>query len=193
LIRGQAGKKMARPKKSVETTIVRESSETEDTAIQTEETAPKEKIKPDPIVIVAPSLGSLSQVMGSSVDPVVESKPKFRVFDNGVFLEELDEDSNKIDWYLEENKKQLSAWVQELYQEPTDANEIIFMNNGQQTRKYVSYSQYCMQNGYAPQEPRITSWMQFYLEKYDPIAEEEIAVKLKGNLRFSFDIIKPEE
>ena len=184
---------MARPKKSVETTIVLESSEIEDTAIQTEETAPKEKIKPDPIVIVAPSLGSLSQVMGSSVDPVVENKPKFRVFDSGVFLEELDEDSNKLDWYLEENKKQLSDWVQELYQEPADANEIIFMNNGQQSRKYVSYSQYCMQNGYAPQKPKITSWMQFYLEKFDTLAEEEIAVKLKGNLRFSFDIIKPEE
>ena len=66
------------------------------------------------------------------------------------------------------------------------------MNEGAQTRKYVSYAQYCMQNGYAPREPKINSWMQFYLEKYEPISEEEIAVKLKGNLRFSFDIIKPE-
>ena len=183
---------MARPKKSVETTIVLESSESEDTAIQPQETAPVEKVKPEPIVIVAPTLGSLSQVMGSKVDPVVESKPKYRVFDNGDFLEELDEDSNKVDWYLEENKKQLQSWVEELSQSPTDANEIIFMNEGPQPRKYVSYAQYCMQNGYAPREPKINSWMQFYLEKYEPISEEEVAVKLKGNLRFSFEIIKPE-
>lgn len=183
---------MARPKKSVETTIVRENSETEEVAVSSEEIAPKEKYKPEPLVIVAPTLGSLSKVMGSSVDPVVENKPKYRVFDDGEFLEELDEDSNKIDWYLEENKKQLQSWVEELYQTPSDANEIIFMNEGAQTRKYVSYAQYCMQNGYAPREPKINSWMQFYLEKYEPISEEEIAVKLKGNLRFSFDIIKPE-
>ena len=185
---------MARPKKVVETEVVQENNIVEESSVAVEEVAePKPKVKPEPIVIVAPSLGSLSQVMGSSVDPVVESKPKYKVFADGEFVEEIDEDSDKLDFYLDENSKQLQSWVEELSQPPADANEIIFMNDGPQQRKYISYAQFRSQNGYAPKEPEFTSWMQFYLNKYEPITAEEIAVQLKGNLKYSFDIIQPEE
>jgi hypothetical protein len=31
------------------------------------------------------------------------------------------------------------------------------------------------------------------MKKYEPTSAEEIAVQLKGNLRYSFEIIQPEE
>jgi hypothetical protein len=183
---------MARPKKVVDTEVVQENSFAEDSAVSVQE-EPVKKFKPEPMVIVAPGLGSLSEVMGSAVDPVVESKPKYKIFDYGVFLEELDEESDRVDFYLEENKKQLQSWVVELSQPPADANEIIFMNHGPQLRKYISYVQFRSQNGYAPKEPEFTSWIHYYMKKYEPTSAEEIAVQLKGNLRYSFEIIQPEE
>ena len=55
---------------------------------------------------------------------------------------------------------------------------------------YTSYNAYFTQNGFAPKEPNIKSWMEYYLNIHNPITPEEIAIELKGSLQYSFIPIK---
>lgn len=185
-----------------------------------------EEVKPEPIIICAPSLGSLSQVQGSGYgefeadeiiiksamknniieepvqeepiaevveENIVEPKMQFKVYANGEFVETVEDESDRLIFYLDENAAELQSWVEELKRPVEDPNELLFLNEGPQKRSYTTYNQYFAQNGYAPRPPRITSWMQFYKKKYDPITEEEIAVQYKGNLKYSFEVFMPEE
>lgn len=114
----------------------------------------------------------------------------FEVLDLGVYTETVLNNSEKLFYYLEQNRKQLDEWIDELSQVPSDPNDLIFINFGPQQRVYRTYDQYFTQNGYAPKPPVINSWMEYYKRIHNPITEEEIAVELKGQLRYSFNPIK---
>ena len=114
----------------------------------------------------------------------------FEVFDSGAYIETVSNNSEKLFYYLEQNRKQLDGWIDELSQVPSDPNDLIFINFGTQQRIYRTYDQYFTQNGYAPKPPVLNSWMEYYKRIHNPITEEEIAVELKGQLRYSFNPIK---
>lgn len=114
----------------------------------------------------------------------------FEVFDSMAYLETVPNNSEKLFYYLEQNRKQLNEWIDELNQVPSDPNDLIFINFGVQQRIYRAYDQYFTQNGYAPRPPDINSWMEYYKKIHNPITDEEIAVELKGKLRYSFNPIK---
>ena len=114
----------------------------------------------------------------------------FEVFDSMAYLETVPNNSEKLFYYLEQNRKQLNEWIDELNQVPSDPNDLIFINFGVQQRIYRAYDQYFTQNGYAPRPPVINSWMEYYKKIHNPITDEEIAVELKGKLRYSFNPIK---
>lgn len=127
------------------------------------------------------------------VDSVSENDDaslNFEVFDSGQYLETVANNSEKLLNYLELNRKQLDEWIHELSQIPSDPNDLVFINFGPQQRIYRTYEQYFTQNGYAPRPPVIESWMQYYKKIHNPITAEEIAVELKGKLRYSFNPIK---
>ncbi len=130
-------------------------------------------------------------------EEVIEINPKevdeglsFEVFDLGVYVETVSNNSEKLLNYLDSNRKQLDDWIEELNQVPSDPNDLIFINFGPQQRIYRTYDQYFTQNGYAPRPPAIKSWMEYYKRLHNPITDEEIAVELKGKLRYSFNPIK---
>jgi hypothetical protein len=118
------------------------------------------------------------------------SKTSFEIYDNGEYVETVEENSEKLRNYLQANSDQLNDWVQELWSTPSDPNDVIFFNHGHQRQTYRSYESYFNQNGYAPKEPIIKTWMDYYLNIHSPITPEEIAVRLKGDLRFSFKPVK---
>jgi len=114
----------------------------------------------------------------------------FEVFDTGVYIETVSNNSEQLFYYLDQNRKQLDKWIDELNQVPSDPNDLIFINFGPQQRIYKAYDQYFTQNGYAPRPPKINSWMEYYKKIHNPITDEEIAVELKGKLRYSFNPTK---
>lgn len=119
-----------------------------------------------------------------------EERLSFEVFDSGAYIETVLNNSEKLFYYLEQNRSQLNEWIDELSQVPSDPNDLIFINFGPQQRVYRTYDQYFTQNGYAPKPPVINSWMEYYKRIHNPITDEEIAVELKGQLRYSFNPIK---
>lgn len=155
------------------------------------------EVKPEPIVITVPTLGAVSQ-MGFSdqsnhnvtVNEKEFSPPKriYSVYSYGEFVEDIEEESEKIDLYLEQNKSQLDLFIHELNETVSDPNISIYFHEGKQNRQYLSFEAYYAQNGLAPKAQTIHSWMQFYKNKFPNMSEEEIAIKVKGNLQYSFTI-----
>ena len=131
-----------------------------------------------------------NQEVSDELEATSTFKTLFEIYDNGEYIETVDEDSEKLKNYLQANSEQLDAWVQELWSPPADPNDVVFFNHGEQKQTYKSYESYFHQNGYAPKEPIIKTWMDYYLGIHSPITPEEIAVTLKGNLRFSFKPVK---
>ena len=115
---------------------------------------------------------------------------KFAVYSNGEFVETVDDESAELFNYLDSNRSELDQRIQELWQAPSDPNDLIFFNFGEQKMNYNSYYAYFNVNGFAPVEPKIKSWMEYYLIKHNPITEEEVAIQLKGPLQYSFIPIK---
>jgi hypothetical protein len=115
---------------------------------------------------------------------------KFGVYSNGEYIETVDDQSTDLFAYLELNRAELDSRIHELWQTPNDPNDLIFFNFGQQRMNYNSYYAYFNQNGFAPIEPNIKSWMEYYLNLHNPITPEEIAIQLKGPLQYSFIPIK---
>jgi hypothetical protein len=115
---------------------------------------------------------------------------KFQIYFNGEFVETVDDGSSDLIKYLELNRAELDERIHELWQTPNDPNDLIFFNFGEQKMNYNSYNAYFNVNGFAPIEPRIKSWMEYYLNKHNPITSEEIAIQLKGPLQYSFIPIK---
>lgn len=117
-------------------------------------------------------------------------KNKFNVHKNDELVEIVDDNSEELEKYLELNKQELNDRIEDLWCVPNDPNDLIFFNFGEQKMIYRTYDSYFTLNGFAPVEPKITSWMQYYLKKHYPITPEEVAILLKGSLQYSFIPIK---
>jgi hypothetical protein len=122
-------------------------------------------------------------------DPLVESLidngQLFGVFDNGNLVAAVYQSSPILDELLEYNKKQLDTRLNFLHEIVTDESEVCKMNISGPT-KYSSWRQYRIQNGLSIVEPPITKRIQYYQKQYQNLTEEEIAIRVYGNLRYSF-------
>lgn len=128
----------------------------------------------------------------SSVEEIsseVEMGQLYAVYDNGEVVASVYENSTALDELLEYNKSQLQERIDFLLETVSDEAEIVAMNIKGPT-KYASWRQYQIQNGLTPTEPPITTRFQFYLQKYYDLTVEEMAIKVYGNLRYSFTPIE---
>ena len=123
------------------------------------------------------------------VDEIIAKGQLFAVKDNGEVVASVYENSAALDELLEYNKKQLEERINFLLETVSDEAEIVAMNVKGPT-KYVSWRQYQIQNGLTPVEPPITTRYQYYLQQYFDLSVEEMAVKVYGNLRYSFTPIE---
>ena len=123
------------------------------------------------------------------LDVVEETGQLYAVYDNGEVVASVYENSQALDELLEYNKKQLQERIDFLLEVVADEEEIVAMNIKGPT-KYASWRQYQIQNGLTPTEPPITTRFQFYSQKYNNLTVEEIAIKVYGNLRYSFTPIE---
>ena len=115
---------------------------------------------------------------------------KFAVYSHQEYVTTVDDESAELLSFLEFNRAELDSRINELWQTPSDPNDLIFFNFGEQKMIYNSYNAYFNVNGFAPVEPSIKSWMEYYLNKHNPITPEEVAIQLKGPLQYSFIPIK---
>ena len=123
------------------------------------------------------------------VDEIIEKGQLYAVYDNGEVVASVYENSAALDELLEYNKKQLEERINFLLETVSDEAEIVAMNIKGPT-KYSSWRQYQIQNGLTPVEPPITTRFQYYLQQYSDLSVEEMAVKVYGNLRYSFTPIE---
>ena len=123
------------------------------------------------------------------VDEIIEKGQLYAVYDNGEVVASVYENSAALDELLEYNKKQLEERINFLLETVSDEAEIVAMNVKGPT-KYVSWRQYQIQNGLTPVEPPITTRFQYYQQQYSDLTVEEMAVKVYGNLRYSFTPIE---
>ena len=123
------------------------------------------------------------------VDEIIEKGQLYAVYDNGEVVASVYENSAALDELLEYNKKQLEERINFLLETVSDEAEIVAMNVKGPT-KYVSWRQYQIQNGLTPVEPPITTRFQYFLQQYSDLSVEEMAVKVYGNLRYSFTPIE---
>ena len=123
------------------------------------------------------------------VDEIIEKGQLYAVYDNGEVVASVYENSAALDELLEYNKKQLEERINFLLETVSDEEEIVAMNIKGPT-KYSSWRQYQIQNGLTPVEPPITTRYQYYLQQYSDLSVEEMAVKVYGNLRYSFTPIE---
>ena len=185
---------MPRPKKITQEPEIVLSEETITETPDKAETPPSQYLKP---YFIEPLVEDEKEI--SVKDIVIEEKTfdvdvtpttKFNVHKNEEFIETVDDNSEELEKYLELNKKELNERIEDLWQVPKDPNDLIFFNFGEQKMIYRTYDSYFTINGFAPVEPKITSWMQYYLKKHYPITPEEVAILLKGSLQYSFIPIK---
>jgi len=137
--------------------------------------------------IVAEPVVEISSV--EELDVVEETGQLYAVYDNGEVVASVYENSQALDELLEYNKKQLQERINFLLEVVADEEEIVAMNIKGPT-KYASWRQYQIQNGLTPTEPPITTRFQFYSNRYTNLTVEEIAIKVYGNLRYSFTPIE---
>ena len=123
------------------------------------------------------------------VDEIIEKGQLYAVYDNGEVVASVYENSAALDELLEYNKKQLEERINFLLETVSDEEEIVAMNIKGPT-KYSSWRQYQIQNGLTPVEPPITTRFQYFLQQYSDLSVEEMAVKVYGNLRYSFTPIE---
>ena len=128
-------------------------------------------------------------VLENAIDPIIadllEKGQLYAVFDNGILSSAVFESNPILDSLVEYNKSQLEERLKFLHDIVTDEMEICKMNiNG--STKYSSWRQYRIQNGLTPIEPPINKRIQYYQKQYNSLTEEEIAIRVYGNLRYSF-------
>ena len=123
------------------------------------------------------------------LDVVEETGQLYAVYDNGEVVASVYENSQALDELLEYNKKQLQERINFLLEVVADEEEIVAMNIKGPT-KYASWRQYQIQNGLTPVEPPITTRFQYYQQQYIDLTVEEMAIKVYGNLRYSFTPIE---
>ena len=123
------------------------------------------------------------------VDEIITKGQLYAVYDNGEVVASVYENSAALDNLLEYNKKQLEERINFLLETVSDEEGIVAMNIKGPT-KYASWRQYQIQNGLTPVEPPITTRFQYYQQQYFDLTVEEMAVKVYGNLRYSFTPIE---
>lgn len=131
----------------------------------------------------------ISSVEEEEISSVLETGQLYAVYDNGEVVASVYENSAALDELLEYNKSQLQERIDFLLETVSDEEEIVAMNIKGPT-KYASWRQYQIQNGLTPSEPPITNRYSFYLQKYYDLTVEEMAIKVYGNLRYSFTPIE---
>jgi len=146
----------------------------------------EEELVIEPVSMTVPELEIFT------VEEVVEevaSKTVFKVYHLGIFVADVEENSNQLNGYLESNKNQLYDNIEKLKTPTSDQEDLVLFNiPATDNRKYNSLNQYYQQNGLAPHLPRINDWMTYYKIKYSLATEEEIAVQVFGPLDYSFEI-----
>ena len=173
---------MPRPKK-----IVQEESKISEVIEVQEEVVvePVEELVVEPVVIDVPELEDLS------VEEVPEEAPKtiFKVYHLGNYVVDVEENSDTLNQFLENNRVQLYDNVAKLKVVTSNPEDLVLFNvPATDNRKYNSLAQYYQQNGLAPQPPRVSDWMTYYKYKYPMATEEEIAIQVFGPLDYSFEI-----
>jgi hypothetical protein len=118
------------------------------------------------------------------------SKVVYGIYDQGQLMFVTDPESSVVDDFVSDNKAELETWVVNLSKEVTSEEDILFMNCSSNSQNYTSYAQYLQQQGLAPSAPKFTSWIEYYRDKYFNLSDEEIAIKVYGNLRYSFSPVK---
>ena len=139
--------------------------------------------------IVAESVVENSSEPEVEISSEVETGQLYAVYDNGEVVASVYDNSSALDELLEYNKSQLEERIAFLLETVADEEEICAMNI-KGTTKYASWRQYQIQNGLTPTEPPITTRFQFYQTKYSDLTVEEMAIKVYGNLRYSFTPIE---
>jgi hypothetical protein len=174
---------MPRPKKIVqEEVVISEVVEVqEELVVETEE-----ELVIEPVSMKVPELEVLSVE-----ETIEEEAPKtiFKVYHLGNFVADVEENSEILNGYLENNRVQLYDNVAKLKERTNNPEDLVLFNvPPTDNRKYNSLGQYYQQNGLAPQSPRIADWMTYYKFKYPLATEEEIAIQVFGPLDYSFEI-----
>ena len=118
-----------------------------------------------------------------------ETGQLYAVSDNGLVIASVYENSDALVELLEYNKSQLDERIAFLLETVSDEAEIVAMNIKGPT-KYSSWRQYQIQNGLTPVEPPVTTRFQYYQQQYYDLTVEEMAIKVYGNLRYSFTPIE---
>jgi hypothetical protein len=145
----------------------------------------EEELVIEPVSMNVPDLKVLP------VDEAVEETPKtiYKVYHLGNFVIDVQENSNSLNGFLDNNRVQLYENMAKLKTITTDPEDLVLFNvPPTDNRKYNSLAQFYQQNGLAPQPPRITDWMTYYKVKYPLATEEEIAIQVFGPLDYSFEI-----
>ena len=146
----------------------------------------EEELVIEPVSMTVPELETIT--VEEVVDEVT-AKTVFKVYHLGNYVEEVQENSNQLNGYLELNKTQLYDNIDKLKTPTSDPEDLALFNiPATDNRKYNSLAQYYQQNGLAPQPPRINNWMTYYKMKYSLATEEEIAIQVFGPLDYSFEI-----
>jgi hypothetical protein len=175
---------MPRPRK-----IVQEESNISDVIeVQEELIYVQEEETIEPEVELSPVVNIISEpevfVVKETLSPTT-----FKVYHLGNYVEDVQENSNQLNGYLELNKTQLYDNIDKLKTPTSDPEDLALFNiPATDNRKYNSLAQYYQQNGLAPQPPRINNWMTYYKIKYSLATEEEIAIQVFGPLDYSFEI-----
>ena len=136
----------------------------------------------EPVSIGVPELEILT---------VEEEAPKtiFKVYHLGNFVADVEENSDTLNGFLENNKVQLYDNIAKLRNPTTDPEDLVLFNvPATDNRKYNSLAQFYQQNGLAPHPPKISDWMTYYKIKYPLATDEEIAIQVFGPLDYSFEI-----
>ena len=118
------------------------------------------------------------------------SKVVYGIYDQGQLMFVTDPESSVVDDFVSDNKAELETWITNLSKEVTSEEDILFMNCSKNGQNYTSYAQYLQQQGIAPSAPKFTSWIEYYRDQYYNLSDEEIAIKVYGNLRYSFSPVK---
>jgi hypothetical protein len=152
----------------------------------------QEEIKIPEVVEVQEELVVEPELEALTVEEIVEEEaPKtiFKVYHLGNYIADVEENSDVLNNYLENNRVQLYDNVAKLKVPTNDQEDLVLFNvPPTDNRKYNSLAQYFQQNGLAPQPPKIADWMTYYKIKYPLATEEEIAIQVFGPLDYSFEI-----
>ena len=128
-------------------------------------------------------------VKAKTVEPEPEPVVKYNVYENETLVAVVNDNSPELLSYLEVNHNQLMEWIEKLRLDTTDEEDLALFNIPfTDNRVYKSLKQYYLQNGFAPKQPRITSWMHYYLLKHPMMTEEEIVIEVFGPLKYSFSL-----